>query len=387
MAATLAANPDAAPPLSMAAMWSAFRRTFNTRTIAAVFYLTLLLVISRTAITTYGASFESWLFETARFLRQSLVSGLLVLLAVALGDTVATLYRLGRVRAVALTTLCAAVAAAGSMALRVLVAGSPISNMPRDWSYFLGLWVLWTTMGGLGYALIYLGREDARSRALLVESACRRDNLSAQMMQARLSALQAQIEPHFLFNTLANVKRLYETAPGKGREMLASLIAYLRAALPSMRSSGSTLASEVELVRSFLAILRMRMGERLAFAIDIPPQLQPARLPPLILPTLVENAIKHGLAPLPEGGRIEIRAFADGGDGNEGADGKLLRVQVRDTGAGFKASAGSGVGLANTRSRLAALFGDRASLNLAANTPRGVVATVTIPLQLGEEAA
>jgi LytS/YehU family sensor histidine kinase len=102
-------------------------------------------------------------------------------------------------------------------------------------------------------------------------------------------------------------------------------------------------------------------------------------MPPLVLPTLVENAIKHGLSSLPEGGAIEIRAFAAGPDRD------LLRVQVRDTGTGFKASGGTGVGLANTRSRLAALFGDRASLTLAANEPRGVVATVTLPLQLAEE--
>jgi len=199
------------------------------------------------------------------------------------------------------------------------------------------------------------------------------------MVEARLRALQAQIEPHFLFNTLANVKRLYETAPVRGREMLSSLINYLQAALPTMREPGSTLGREVELVRSFLTILQMRMGERLQFSIDAPSELATARVPPMVLPTLVENAIKHGLSPLPEGGRIDIRARPEGDE--------QLVIEVADNGAGFSASAGSGVGLANTRSRLAALYGTEASLSLAMGTPRGVVVSVRLPLQMESHTA
>jgi LytS/YehU family sensor histidine kinase len=197
------------------------------------------------------------------------------------------------------------------------------------------------------------------------------------MVEARLSALQAQIEPHFLFNTLANVKRLYETFPAQGREMLSSLINYLRAALPSMRRSGSTLERELELARSFLTILKMRMRERLDFSISHDAELGGARVPPMVLPTLVENAIKHGLAPLPEGGRIDISARRDGDD---------LLLEVRDDGAGFSGQAGAGVGLANTRSRLAALYGQRAGVELAAGTPRGVTASIRLPFQLSTEA-
>jgi len=126
---------------------------------------------------------------------------------------------------------------------------------------------------------------------------------------------------------LANVKRLYETAPAQGQEMLASLINYLRAALPSMRQSGSTLSRELELARSFLTILKMRMRERLSFSIDHDPALENARVPPMVLPTLVENAIKHGLSPLPQGGNIEIRARRAGED---------LIVEVHDTGLAFQ---------------------------------------------------
>ena len=160
--------------------------------------------------------------------------------------------------------------------------------------------------------------------------------------------------------------------------MLASLINYLRAALPSMRQSGSTLSRELELARSFLTILKMRMRERLSFSIDHDPALENARVPPMVLPTLVENAIKHGLSPLPQGGNIDIRARRAGED---------LIVEVHDNGIGFSRSAGSGVGLANTRSRLAALYGSRASLQLASASPRGVMASIRLPLELAPEAA
>jgi hypothetical protein len=155
--------------------------------------------------------------------------------------------------------------------------------------------------------------------------------------------------------------------------MLSSLIAYLRAALPGMRSPESTLGTELELVKNYLAILQMRMGERLHFGIDAQPGLLGERLPPMVLPTLVENAIKHGLSPLPEGGRIDIQARADGAG--------QWSVEVRDDGRGFApSSSGAGVGLANTRARLAALFGDRAALELEAQAPRGVIARVRLPV-------
>jgi LytS/YehU family sensor histidine kinase len=240
------------------------------------------------------------------------------------------------------------------------------------------MFLLWTSVGSLAYWLLTTLRQDQRAREELADSECRREKLEAQMVEARLSALQAQIEPHFLFNTLANVKRLYETAPHRGREMLSSLIRYLRAALPSMRQSGSTLERELELARSFLTILKMRMGDRLDFAIRADAGLGGAQVPPMVLPTLVENAIKHGLSPLPEGGRIDIVARRDGDD---------LLIDVRDTGAGFSSSGGSGVGLANTRSRLAALFGGRADLSLSAVNPRGVQASLRMPLAIKESTA
>ena len=169
------------------------------------------------------------------------------------------------------------------------------------------------------------------------------------MLEARLQVMQAQVEPHFLFNTLAHVQRLYQTDPARGRSMLDSFCGYLRAALPQMRGNGSTLGREVELARAYLDTHRIRMGRRLRFEIEIPNELLAAAFPPMMLLSLVENAIKHGLNPLREGGSIRTVAASDDG---------VLRVTVTDTGIGLSTAAyggGDGVGLSNIRARLAAI--------------------------------
>ncbi len=196
--------------------------------------------------------------------------------------------------------------------------------------------------------------------------------MSQQVTEAKLSALQAQVEPHFLYNPLASVQALTEVDPQRASEMTAHLIQYLRNALPKMRDSVSTVGQEVELVRAYLNILQMRMGKRLAFEIDVPPELLDAPFPPLMLPSLVENAIKHGLEPQREGGMVRIVAEGD-------AD--RVRLIVADTGRGFGETLGTGVGLENIRERLKGLYGDRARLTLEANTPQGVKATIEAPRQ------
>jgi signal transduction histidine kinase len=369
-------TPPAAPVVRARA---AFTRVLNLKTIAIVFWFCLLLMVGRFIIALYYyETFEEWAFQLSRGLRGSLISGLLLMVAIALTEALVAARELASRSALAVGIVACAFAAAISVPLRLWVADASIAQrIAEEPSWALSVWALWTAIGGLAYWLFKSTREDERARAQLADAECRRQGLQAQMMEAHLSALQAQIEPHFLFNTLANVKRLYETVPAQGREMLSSLINYLRAALPSMRQSGSTLARELELARSFLTILKMRMRERLDFSIDQDPRLADARVPPMVLPTLVENAIKHGLSPLPEGGRIDIRARRDGDD---------LVVEVTDNGAGFSGSGGTGVGLANTRSRLAALYGGRAGLELAGGTPRGVVARVRLPIELAEAA-
>jgi len=213
-------------------------------------------------------------------------------------------------------------------------------------------------------------RTESEHDAAIAQCAVESVRMDEQTAEARLQMLEAQIEPHFLFNTLAHVKRLYETDRGDGARMLDNLKAYLAVALPQMRAADSTLGRELDHARAYLQIQQIRMGHRLAFDIDIAEPLRAARLPPLMILTLVENAIKHGLSPLPGGGRVDIRAAVEAG---------RLHVTVADTGQGFTKSGGGGTGLANIRARLATQFGTEANLVLALNAPSGVVATILVP--------
>jgi hypothetical protein len=208
-------------------------------------------------------------------------------------------------------------------------------------------------------------------------------DVSRQITEARLQALQAQVEPHFLYNTLANVQALTEFDPPAANAMMGHLIEYLRAALPKMRESTSTVGQEVELVTAYLNILKMRMGSRLEFGIDVPADLLAKSFPPMMLPSLVENAIKHGLEPLREGGRIDVVATRV-----VGAGGERVRLQVKDTGKGLSNTpiqGSSGVGLANLRERMAGLYGDNARFSIESNEPRGVIATIEIPVEVPAE--
>ena len=350
--------------------WQAFQQVFNLRVIAAVFYFCFAVAASR-ALSWYTDNdlLSDWLFSLVRYVRQNLITGLLLLLVVALVEAWLARPRPGP--PMLWRGLAVAIGAFSSAMLRHWVANMGDPSAQVKWGWAISTTLVWVLLGGVAYAVLLTARADKAAQRQLLATARQHETLQAQQLEAQLSALNAQIEPHFLFNTLANVKRLYETAPDRGRNMLVSLIAYLRAALPSMRRSESTLGQELELVRNYLTILQMRMGERLAFEIDAAPDLLDARLPPMVLPTLVENAIKHGLSPLPEGGHISISARQHNDE---------LAVEVRDDGQGFAASGGSGVGLANTRARLAALFGVRAVLELEAVLPRGVVARVRLPL-------
>ncbi len=348
---------------------AAFRQVVNRHSLAVVFYLSVMFAVSRFAMSWHLEPPGDWVWHQLRYLRQTLISGLSVLLAIGLAEAWLDRWRPAARGRLVIRALAITAAAVGAAFGRLWVANGQIGRV--EWSWFVPTVGIWTINGALGMALLHFARHEALVRGRLAAAAHERELLAAQSLEARLSALQAQIEPHFLFNTLAHVQRLYETEPGRGRQMLRSLIDYLRAALPTMRRSGSDLRRELDLARSFLTILQLRMGERLAFDIRADPALLDAPVPPMVLPTLVENAIKHGLAPLPEGGRVDISA-------ERLPDGRLA-IEVADTGRGFVASSGSGVGLANTRSRLAALFGDRAGLELRAGVAGGVVARVVLP--------
>jgi signal transduction histidine kinase len=215
-------------------------------------------------------------------------------------------------------------------------------------------------------------KKKAESRAQAATATAAEEGLKRQLAEAQLKMMQAQVEPHFLFNTLASVDYLIETDPARASRMQKNLIQYLRAALPQMREGSTTLGKEIALCRAYLEILKVRMEDRLQFAITVPQGLASAQFPPMMLQSLVENAIKHGLEPKAEGGSVTISA--DVANGN-------LRVTVADTGLGFAAAArpGTGVGLANVRERLAALYGGGARISIEANTPTGTIATLEVP--------
>jgi sensor histidine kinase YesM len=228
---------------------------------------------------------------------------------------------------------------------------------------------------GIGFgcvvvAAMILREKHARDQARILGAESERHQLEKNILEARLALMQAQVEPHFLFNTLANVQHLVETDPPAASRVLDSLIQYLRAALPQMREATTNLGREVDMARAFLEIHRVRMGSRLAFEIDVPDGLKGRDFPPMMLISLVENAIKHGVDPCCDSGCITIRAAESAG---------RLKVSVTDTGEGVKPQKGGGLGLANIRERLKALYGSSARLVLEENAPHGVVASIEVP--------
>lgn len=201
---------------------------------------------------------------------------------------------------------------------------------------------------------------DERSRVTTAERAA---------TQANLRALQAQIEPHFLFNTLANVTSLIHTRPDAAKHMLEEFIAYLRVSLATTRENETTLAQEFVLMQRFLSVLKVRMGSRLQVRVELPVDLQSFVLPPMLIQPLVENAIKHGVEPKIDGGEIRLKA-AKVGD--------AVAIEVADTGMGFQHSTSNGIGLKNVRERLDKLYEGKATLAIEDNVPSGTKITIRI---------
>ena len=225
--------------------------------------------------------------------------------------------------------------------------------------------------------ITYKGQKLAEVKAAVATETAESEQLKRQVVEARMAAMQAQVEPHFLFNTLASIDHLIETDAPRASQMQRNLIALLRASMPSMRESNptaQTLGREIAVIRPYLEILKVRMEDRLQASVDVPNGLLSAEFPPMMIQSLVENAIKHGLEPKAEGGTLRVAA--------EIVDGRLA-VSVADTGLGFGLAdtAGTGVGLANIRERLKLLYGDRASVVVADNEPSGTIVTLTVPYQ------
>ncbi|HEX6362088.1 MAG TPA: histidine kinase [Albitalea sp.] len=238
---------------------------------------------------------------------------------------------------------------------------------------FMALWIFVSMI----IKIMAAGRFKAEAQAAQATRSAESEALKRQVVEARMAAMQAQVEPHFLFNTLASIDHLIETDPPRASRMQKNLIALLRASMPTMREANGAiglrdLGRELAVIRPYLEILKVRMEDRLHTEVRVPDGLLSADFPPMMLQSLVENAIKHGLEPKPEGGKLTVRAQI--------VHGKLA-VTVADTGLGFgrAATAGTGVGLANIRERLRLLYGSRASLTVGANEPSGTVVTVTVP--------
>ena len=237
------------------------------------------------------------------------------------------------------------------------------------------LGVVYSLFGG-GLALRAYFSEGRRWR----EDQARRE-LSAlrtlkQQADLRLGLLQAQVEPHFLFNTLASVRALVRQDPGRAEATLDALVDHLRATIPRLRDGEallhSTLGQQLDICTSYLELMRLRLGGRLEYAVDAPSELRERPFPALLLITLVENAIKHGVEPQPGSCRVDVHARAEG---------TQLVVTVQDDGAGLQPGVGGGMGLANVREQLAARFGDRATLGLRGLGPRGALAEIRVPME------
>ena len=237
-----------------------------------------------------------------------------------------------------------------------------------NWRQMLALF-LGSLIPGMVITYWFYSRETIAAKEAAVQAAQR------QAAEHRLKLLESQLEPHMLFNTLANLRVLIGVDPKRAQAMLDQLIAFLRATLAGSRASHHPLRAEFARLDDYLALMRIRMGERLQTRFELPEALAELAVPPLLLQPLVENSIKHGLEPDVAGGRIDLRAAREG---------ETLVLTVRDTGAGLPGHEveGTGFGLEQVRDRLAALYGARASLTLvaAADAEGGTLATIRLPI-------
>lgn len=264
----------------------------------------------------------------------------------------------------------------GVLLAYLLSTGGNLSAFWRNEARITGF--LWMASSGLVLgallalsAMLRQREESARAQALAFE--LERSELERRALDARLRLLQAQVEPHFLFNTLANVRALVDAGSPQASQVLGSLIAYLRAAVPRLNQPATTIGQELELVRAYLALMHLRMPDRLQFEVRAGPEVQGLRCPTMTLLTLVENAVRHGIDPGEEGGRIEVEVRREGA---------RVHARVSDTGVGLRSGGdGLGTGLSTLRERLQLVFAGDAHLRLAAREGGGVVADVEFPAE------
>lgn len=269
-------------------------------------------------------------------------------------------------RVVALVGAVSAGAGLG-VALALAISDTAHAHDGDAWqAVFIGLF-----FGAIASVFFWLRERNERLASELEARELARLEAEKRGLEAQLKMLQAQIEPHFLFNTLANLAGLIQARPELASQLLDALIRYLRASLARTRASGGSLGDEVALLKAYLEVLRIRMGDRLRFRFDVPGELLALAFPPMLLQPLVENAVSHGLEPKIEGGTVAVTARREEDS---------LRVEVSDDGLGFGDAPGEGVGLANIRARLAALYGAAGRLELSTKVGAGVTATIELPV-------
>jgi signal transduction histidine kinase len=241
-------------------------------------------------------------------------------------------------------------------------------GVDHDVHMLMGVAILFAPWIAIG---TILRQRDAFAREQALEFELQRSEFERRESDARLRLLQAQVEPHFLFNTLANVQALVDSGSPQASKVLTSLIAYLRAAVPRMHSQTTTLETEVDLARAYLDLMQMRMPDRLQYVIHLDPAAGRFTCPPMTLLTLVENAVRHGIDPSETGGRMDVDIWV--------RDDRCV-VRVKDTGVGLKTvSRGLGTGLSNLRERLKLAFEGKAQLSLTEVEPHGVCAEISFP--------
>ena len=278
---------------------------------------------------------------------------------------------------IVILVIAAPIAQLAGSTLAGAILGMNLSRLNSIKSVGTVSWMLFTLLATGGATIFFAIRDRiARAEAAAAIEKAKAEATARQALQAQLQLLQAQIEPHMLFNTLANLQGMIGLDPERAQVMLDQLIQYLRATLSSSRASTTTLAQEFALMEAYLGLMSVRMGARLGYTLDLPDALRRTAIPPMLLQPLVENAIIHGLEPKIEGGHITVSAkVADG----------LLVIGVDDTGLGLEAASakpgGTHLGVANTRDRLQAMYGPRAGLSLEPNLPEGARARLTFPME------
>jgi len=252
------------------------------------------------------------------------------------------------------------------VSLGAWITGAGDWSDPRAWiAVVVGLF-----FGGIGGITFFLSERIEKLDAEVKQRQLQQSETERRALEAQLKLLQAQIEPHFLFNTLANVGSLIEADPAAARRLLDRLNDWLRVALARARSDHATLGDELEMLENYLEILKVRFGERLRWRVEADSAARAVRFPPMLLQPLVENAVRHGIEPKVGGGELHIEARLELG--------RLLLV-VQDDGAGLGESSSGGAGLSNVRARLTALYGDAARLTLESNPAGGVTARMELP--------